>query len=64
MKRVFEKSIVAARSIKENDFIQLSDLTFKKPGNGIPASNFELVVGKRMNVTVTKNHQFTWDDFK
>jgi len=64
MKRTFEKSIVSSRSIKSSEVISEGDLAFKKPGDGIPARQYNKVLGKRMNKCVDKDYQFTWTDFE
>jgi len=64
MKRTFEKSIVSSRSIKSSQVISEGDLAFKKPGDGIPARQYNKVLGKRMNKCVDKDYQFTWTDFE
>tara|TARA_B110000211_G_scaffold225853_1_gene278664 strand:- start:8777 stop:9784 length:1008 start_codon:yes stop_codon:yes gene_type:complete len=64
MKRTFEKSIVSSRSIKPSEVITEGHLAFKKPGDGIPARQYNKVLGKRMNKCVDKDYQFTWTDFE
>lgn len=57
MKVVFEKSIVTARDIKKGEIISMSDLAFKKPGNGIPASEYKNILGREINRDLEKNTQ-------
>ena len=38
MKRIFEKSVVTARAVHPGQYLQVADLAFKKPGDGIPAA--------------------------
>jgi len=64
MKRVFEKSVVAARPIVAGSLITRSDLDFKKPGNGIPASHYEAVIGRRARRDLPTDHQFSIADFQ
>jgi N,N'-diacetyllegionaminate synthase len=63
MKRVFEKSVVSARAITAGSRITNSDLTYKKPGDGIPASDYRLVLGRRMIRDVPQEHKFSMEDF-
>ena len=63
MKKTFEKSIVSRRSIKRLEIISEQDLAFKKPGDGIPARDYNKILGKRMKKHVDKDYQFTWEDF-
>src|ERR687886_658471 len=46
MKRVFEKSVVAAADIPAGATIERSMLAAKKPGTGIPAARIDEVVGR------------------
>jgi sialic acid synthase SpsE len=46
MKRVFEKSVVAATAIPAGATIDRSMLAAKKPGTGIPAARIDEVVGR------------------
>jgi len=64
MKRIFEKSVVAAHSISAGSLITLSDLDFKKPGDGIPAAAFEELIGRRIRHNVCSDHKFSLDDFE
>jgi N,N'-diacetyllegionaminate synthase len=54
MKMIFEKSIVSSKDLKKGDIITLADLEFKKPGNGIPAANYNMVVGRKLNCDIPK----------
>jgi N,N'-diacetyllegionaminate synthase len=47
MKRIFEKSIVAATDIPAGAVISLEMLAAKKPGTGIPARRIEDTLGRR-----------------
>ncbi len=46
MKNIFQKSIVAASDISSGTILELSHLSFKKPGTGIPASNYKNLIGR------------------
>jgi N-acetylneuraminate synthase len=49
LKDIFEKSLAVNRDLKEGHVIQFEDLEAKKPkGFGIPASRFEMVIGKKI----------------
>lgn len=63
MKRIFEKSIVASRDIKSGTKIKHSDLAYKKPGDGIPASEYQNLVGRILITDVRYEHQFSEVDF-
>ncbi|MFW6296465.1 MAG: SAF domain-containing protein, partial [Halothece sp.] len=64
MKRIFEKSIVAAFDIKSGTTITKGHLAFKKPGNGINAKNYNEIVGKQLNIDIKKDEQFNYEMFK
>lgn len=64
MKKTFEKSIVSAVPINKSDKIESFMLAYKKPGDGIPASQFDKIIGKTINKTVEKDYKFTWEDFE
>lgn len=63
MKRIFEKSIVAARNIDKNQLISEDILAYKKPGDGIPAREYKRLIGKKINKNVNKDHLFSDEDF-
>jgi N-acetylneuraminate synthase len=63
MKRIFEKSIVAARPVAAEAALQSEDLAFKKPGDGIPAAQWRALVGRKLRRGVAADHKFTPDDF-
>lgn len=64
MKFVFEKSIVSAKPINKGTVLSYEDLAFKKPGDGIPARDYENVIGKRLNINVNKNHKIKLTDLE
>jgi N-acetylneuraminate synthase len=58
MKDIFQKSIVATSDIPSGTIIQLSHLSFKKPGTGIPAGNYKNLIGKVTNKNFAKDELF------
>lgn len=64
MKRIFEKSIVTARPIDAGAMITRADMAFKKPGDGLPPSSRELLLGRRMSRSLPANHKLSEDDFQ
>lgn len=62
MKNTFEKSIVTSNYIAKGNIIKKSDLTYKKPGDGISAAEFENVIGKKIKKSVDKDYKLSWDD--
>jgi N-acetylneuraminate synthase len=63
MKVVFQKSIVSSTSMKKGHKISYNDLAFKKPGDGISASEWENIIGKIVNKNIEKDHKFNQKDF-
>jgi N,N'-diacetyllegionaminate synthase len=64
MKIIFEKSIVSARDLKSGELLTFNDLAYKKPGNGIPASKFKEVIGKKINKNISSNYPLRWTDLE
>ena len=62
MKKIFEKSIVAKDNLKKGIILDIDSLAFKKPGDGIPASSFKEVIGKKLNRDLQKDSKISWDD--
>lgn len=64
MKKVFEKCVVAANDISAGTPLTRDHLSFKKPGDGIPAADYDKLLGRRLKAAVATDHQFTWEDFE
>lgn len=62
MKRIFEKSIVTARTVKAGDALSRADIAFKKPGDGIPAWRYGDVLGRRASRDLPADHKITQED--
>ncbi|MCP5463718.1 MAG: N-acetylneuraminate synthase family protein [Deltaproteobacteria bacterium] len=62
MRRLFNKSVALRRALSAGDKIARADLTTKKPGNGIPATDLEKCVGKQLKTDVGVDRVLTWDD--
>lgn len=60
MKITFEKSIYASRLLKKNHKLTIKDMSFKKPGNGIPAARYKDLLGKRINKNLKENQKILW----
>lgn len=63
MKRIFEKSIVAAADLAEGIEIQQHHFAFKKPGDGIPAARYREFIGRRLARSLPRDHKFGEEDF-
>lgn len=62
MKRIFEKSVVTARPLREGHALTPHDLAFKKPGDGIPAGRWRELVGRHMRRAAPADHKLAFDD--
>jgi N-acetylneuraminate synthase len=52
MRRVFSKSIVAARNLVAGKILSADDLCLRKPGSGIPPNRLPEIIGQRLSKTV------------
>lgn len=64
MKVTFEKSIVAKRTLSVGEIIELGDLSYKKPGSGIPAKHYKSLVGKKIVKEVKENTRIELSDYE
>jgi N,N'-diacetyllegionaminate synthase len=55
MKDVFQKSIASAVPLKAGTYIVREHLSFKKPGTGIPASEYAELIGKKIKIDCGAN---------
>jgi N-acetylneuraminate synthase len=64
MKRIFEKSVVTARAVQAGQPLQVADLAFKKPGDGIPAARYTELLGRQVRHALAPDHKIIWEDLK
>jgi N-acetylneuraminate synthase len=64
MKRIFEKSVVTARAVQAGQSLQVADLAFKKPGDGIPAVRYAELLGRQVLHPLAPDHKIAWKDLK
>ncbi len=57
MKRIFEKSVVAARPLAAGTRLDRADLAFKKPGDGFPAARYRALIGRRLSAALPADAQ-------
>ena len=62
MKKIFQKSIVTSCNLKKGEILCEDNISFKKPGNGISASQYKKIIGKRLLKDMPKNIQISWGD--
>ena len=61
-RRIFGKSLVAARDLPAGHLLGRDDLALKKPGTGIPAAKLEAYVGRRVTRALPFDTLLTEDD--
>lgn len=65
LKSIFEKSLAINKNLKAGDIISFSDLETKKPkGFGILASEYEKVLGKKINKDLSQWGFLNYDDLR
>lgn len=62
-REAFKRSIVATREISEGEVIELSDLSYKRPGTGISPKDYSFVVGKKAKRTIKVDELIQKEDF-
>ncbi len=55
MRKLFTKSIVAKTDLQAGTVLAEGHIAYKKPGNGIPAKEYQTVLGKRLSRSYTKD---------
>jgi len=63
MRNVFQKSIFVKKFISKDSKIKFAHLEFKKPGDGISASRYSEIIGKKAKKNLNKNHKLKIGDF-
>ncbi len=64
MKRIFGKSLFAARDLPVGAQITFEDLAFKKPGTGIAAARYAEFTGRKLIRSVTTTNPLSEEDFE
>ena len=55
MRYTFQKSIVASKNLKKGKKLDLKDLAFKKPGDGIAPKLYKDIIGKKIKIDFKKD---------
>jgi N,N'-diacetyllegionaminate synthase len=63
-KTLFARSLALKQDLPAGHLLAAADLTQKKPGDGIPWSEKELVVGRKLRHFVPKNRLLNTEDFE
>lgn len=61
MRRLFTKSLVAARDLPAGHRLEAADLVAKKPGTGIPPGRLDRVVGRRLTTDLAADELLSPD---
>lgn len=61
---VARKSIHLAKPVTKNHIIAESDLTMKRPGDGISPMMMAKVIGKKIKNDLLAEHKLTWEDLE
>jgi N,N'-diacetyllegionaminate synthase len=64
MKFVFEKSIVSNKELKIGHIIAEEDLAYKKPGDGIPASEYKNIIGRTVKCRIRANEKLEYNQLQ
>jgi N-acetylneuraminate synthase len=63
LKRIkFRRRIVLRHPVPSGHVLQLEDLDFKRPGNGIDPDHYLEIVGRRVNSRLEADHELEWKD--
>jgi len=62
MKKIFQKSIVAACDISVDTKLGMHHLAFKKPGDGISANQYNDILGRKASRNIKKNNKISMKD--
>ncbi len=64
LRRTFGKSVVAAHGLSAGHKIVANDLAFKKPGTGIPASQYKSLIGATTKRPIAADTLLSEEDFE
>jgi sialic acid synthase SpsE len=61
---VVRRSIHLARNLKKEHVLKEDDVIMKRPGDGIPPKQLDLVIGRRLVKDLEEDHKLTFEDFE
>ena len=64
LREIFLKSVVACKDMAAGTVLSQDNITTKKPGTGIPADQFEQIVGRRLGRDVKRDAPLVFDDLE
>ena len=62
MRKLFQKSVAVVRPLAAGTVLTRDMLTAKKPAKGIPASEIDSLVGKRLKRSAAPDRVLHWED--
>lgn len=62
LRQVFGKSLVAERDLPAGHQLRAEDVALKKPGTGVPASELDAFLGRRLQYAVARDAFLKWED--
>lgn len=62
--QVARKSIVSSLGLKKGEVIQLKDMDYKRPGDGLSPKYYKDLIGKKVNRDIQKDEQITFSDIE
>lgn len=64
MRYTFQKSIVASKDLKKGKKLEIEDLAFKKPGDGIAPKFYKEIIGKKIKIDLKKDDLIKIEELK
>jgi len=62
LRKLFRKSVVAARDLPAGTVLAREDLAFKKPGTGLAAERYGELIGRTLNVAKSADDEIGLED--
>ena len=56
------RSIIVNKKLLQGDIIREKDITYKRPASGISTSNWDKVIGRKVNKDLNIDHILQWND--
>lgn len=60
----FRRSAVAKNDLKQGTVLKSEDVSFKRPGTGIPPNEVQYIVGCKLKRNISQDGIIQWDDMK
>ena len=63
-RRTMRRSLVSSRALKAGDVLKREDLAFKRPGDGIPISDIDQLIGKTLKRDISTDVVIAYSDIE